>query len=120
MSWEIIYSSEFETWFVNLDQDSAKAIARSVGILRELGPMLGRPHVDTLKGSRIKNLKELRTQCKHRAFRTMFVFDPARNAVVLIGGDKTGEKRFYEKIIPQAEEIYSDYLRRFSHEKKRI
>ncbi len=50
----------------------------------------------------------------------MFVFDPARNAVILIGGDKTGDKRFYEKIIPLAEEIYSDYLRRFSHEKKRI
>jgi len=120
MPWEIVYSSEFEAWFIKLDNDSAKAIARSLGILRELGPMLGRPHVDTLKESRIKNLKELRTQCKQQVFRTMFVFDPARNAVILIGGDKTGDKRFYEKIIPLAEEIYSDYLRRFSHEKKRI
>jgi hypothetical protein len=120
MAWEIVYSTEFETWLHSLDLDSAKAIARSLGILQEFGPMLGRPQVDTLKGGRLKNLKELRTQCKRCVFRSFFIFDSARNAVILIGGDKTGDKRFYRKMIPLAEEIYDDYIRRFSHEKKNV
>jgi hypothetical protein len=121
MPWEIVYTSEFEQWLLNLDLDSAKSIARSLSILKELGPMLGRPYVDTLKGSRIKNLKELRTQCKQHVYRTLFVFDLARNAVILVGGDKAGDNRFYQKYIPLAEELFTDYLRRrFPNEKKNI
>jgi hypothetical protein len=120
MPWEIVYSSEFEQWLCDLDLESAKSIARSLGILQEFGPVLGRPYVDTLKGSRINNLKELRTQSRQHVYRTLFVFDADRNAVILIGGDKTGDKRFYLKIIKAAEEIYDDYLRRISHEKKGI
>jgi hypothetical protein len=113
MPWEIIYSTDFEEWLRALDLDSAKGIARSLGILKALGPMLGRPYVDTLKGSRIKNLKELRTQSKQHVYRSLFVFDTERNAIVLIGGDKRGDKRFYQRMIPLAEEIYDEYLRRF-------
>lgn len=120
MTWEIVYSSEFEQWLHALDLDSAKSIARSLGILKEFGPMLGRPHVDTQKGSQIRNLKELRTQCRRHVYRTLSVFDATRNAVVLIGGDKTGDSKFCQKIIPLAEEIYDDYLRRNTHEKKNI
>lgn len=121
MPWEIVYSTEFEQWLHDLGLDSAKSIARSLSILIEFGPILGRPYVDTLKGSKIKNLKELRTQCKQHVYRTLFVFDVARKAVILIAGDKAGDDRFYQKFIPLAEEIYEDYLcRRFPHEKKRV
>ena len=121
MPWEIVFSTEFEQWLQDLDLDSAKSIARSLSILRELGPMLGRPHVDTLKGSRIKNLKELRTHCSRHVYRTLFVFDADRNAIILIGGDKAGDKRFYLRMILQAEELYEDYINRsLPHEKKRI
>jgi hypothetical protein len=120
MPWEVVYSTEFEQWLSALDLDSAKSIARSLGILEEFGPVLGRPYVDTLKGSRIKNLKELRTQCRQSVYRTLFVFDAARQAVILVGGDKRGDRDFYRRMIPLAEEVFDDYIRRTSHGQKRI
>ncbi len=80
-----------------------------VEILRNIGPGLGRPWVDTIKGSKLKNLKELRIDVKQNVFRILFVFDPKRVAILLVGGDKRGQKRFYERIIPLAESIYDSY-----------
>ncbi len=110
--WEIILSEQFEVWIESLDADSYDAVLVKLAILREFGPALGRPHADTLKQSRIKNLKELRIQCKRHVYRILFSFDPKRNAVILIGGDKRGNERlFYKKIIPLAEAIFERYLR---------
>ena len=85
-------------------------------VLERVGPGLGRPRVDTLKGSRYTNLKELRVQSNGRPFRILFVFDPVRNAVLLIGGDKSGRKRFYDTMIPLAERIYREYLKDMADE----
>ena len=71
-----------------------------------MGPNLGRPYVDTIKGSKINNLKELRINSGGHIFRIFFVFDEKRDALLLIAGDKRGEKRFYKRIIPLAEKIY--------------
>jgi hypothetical protein len=79
-------------------------------ILKELGPSLGRPYVDTIENSKHKNMKELRVQNKKRLFRIFFAFDPDRNALLLIGGDKRGDKRFYQRMIPIADELYDCYL----------
>ena len=79
-------------------------------VLKRTGPNLGRPYVDSVKGSRHENMKELRVQSKGRPFRIFFAFDPLRRAVLLIGGNKTGDKRFYVRMIPIADVLYDDYL----------
>lgn len=73
--------------------------------------MLGRPDVDTLNGTKnIKNLKELRIQHKGKPYRIFFAFDPLRQAVMLCGGNKSGNKRFYETLLPIAEKEFLTYL----------
>jgi hypothetical protein len=108
--WEVEYTDEFGTWWDQLDASEQESIAASVELLRQLGPNLPRPHADTLKGSRHSNMKELRTQCEGRPLRALFAFDPRRCAILLIGGDKTGDARFYERIIPLADDLYDVHL----------
>jgi hypothetical protein len=79
--------------------------------LREISPALGMPYVDTIKQSRHKNMKELKVQNKMRLYRIFFKFDIDRQAILLIGGDKRGIKRFYEKMIPLADVLYDKILR---------
>lgn len=80
------------------------------------GPGLARPYADTVKDSRHANMKELRTQCQGRPLRTFFSFDPRRSAILLIGGDTTGDDRFYERMIPLADELYDWYLKELREE----
>ena len=96
---EVIQTTEFKEWYDDLDEDAREDILSSILILQNTGPILGRPRVDTLKGSKIKNLKELRIQNKNRVFRIFFAFDPERNIILLIGGDKKGDNRFYETML---------------------
>ncbi|HKD36609.1 MAG TPA: type II toxin-antitoxin system RelE/ParE family toxin [Pirellulales bacterium] len=93
--WDVEFTDEFGVWWDSLDIDEQESVATSVELLRQLGPNLPRPHADTLKGSRHSNMKELRTQHQGRPLRTLFAFDPRRCAILLIGGDKTGDNRFY-------------------------
>ena len=72
--------------------------------------MLGRPYADTVNGSRHPNMKELRTQHRGHPLRTLFAFDPRRCAILLIGGDKTGDAQFYERMIPLADRLYDEHL----------
>jgi len=76
----------------------------------DIGPSLGRPHVDVINDSKHKNMKELRIQNKQRLFRILFAFDPDRKAILLIGGDKRGDKRFYERMIPLADALFDEHL----------
>lgn len=109
--WQVVFSDEFEQWFLALQEDEQDSVLHTLNLLKQLGPQLGRPHADVIHGSSISNLKELRIQHRGRPYRAFFVFDPLRQAVVLCAGDKTGnEKRFYKEIIPQAEVIYQRYL----------
>ena len=79
-------------------------------LLQLEGPLLGRPYVDTLKGSQYPNLKELRVQHRGEPWRIFFAFDPLRQAIVLVGGNKTGDKRWYEKNMPIAENRFAQHL----------
>ncbi|MCG6146640.1 type II toxin-antitoxin system RelE/ParE family toxin [Leptospira bandrabouensis] len=108
--YEIKRTEEMVLWLNDLDNDAKKDILVSIEILKEFGPRLGRPHVDTIAGSKIKNLKELRVNSKNRPFRIFFVFDPKRNAILLIGGNKATSKKFYPNMIKKSEELYSEYL----------
>lgn len=108
--WEVEFTNEFGEWWDRLDEEEQVSLAASVELLRELGPNLPRPHADTVKGSRHGNMKELRTQHQGRPLRTLFAFDPRRCAILLIGGDKTGDDRFYERMIPLADDLYDEHL----------
>ena len=109
--WEVEFSDEFERWWQTLDEDERESLLAGVKLLQQLGPLLGRPHADTVKGSRHSNMKELRTQHRGRPLRTLFAFDPRRSAILLIGGDKTGDSRFYDRMIPLADRLYDEHLR---------
>ena len=75
-----------------------------------MGPKLGRPYVDSVQGSRHSNLKELRIQSKGRPIRSFFIFDKKRRAVLLVGGNKAGDRRFYDQMVPKADKIFDDFL----------
>ena len=111
MAWEVETTDEYDTWFLEQVEDGQESIRMKVELLTEYGPFLPRPHVDTLKGSKLNNLKELRTQTESHVFRVAFLFDESRKAILLIGGDKKGknERRFYRDLIKQAEKIYDNY-----------
>lgn len=108
--WEIEVSDEFVAWYRALDEDELESVNFSVDLLERAGPQLGRPHVDSIKGSRIANLKELRVQHQGCPLRILFAFDPRRVGYLILGGDKTGDDRWYEKFIPIAERIYEKHL----------
>ncbi len=113
--WIIERTNEIVQWIAQLNDEAKEAIYRNLLILKNIGPSLGRPYVDSIDESKHKNMKELRVQNKKRLFRIFFAFDQDRKAILLIGGDKRGDKRFYQRLIPIADKLYDQYL-----EKKEI
>ena len=115
MEWTVLISEGYEEWFKKLPQKHKLAISTDLAVLRNMGPMLGRPYVDQIKGSKYKKLKELRTQISGHVYRSLFAFDPNRQAVILSGGDKKGKKQeiFYNRLIAQAEIVFDNHLKNF-------
>ena len=109
--WPIEYTQEYEDWFSVQVEEIKIVINTKVIVLSEIGPNLGRPYVDTIHGSKNKNLKELRVKYKNNVIRILFCFNKSRNCWLLIGGNKKGknEKDFYSKLIKKAEEIIEKY-----------
>jgi hypothetical protein len=109
--WSIGYTQEYEDWFTNQQEEDKIAINAKVILLSELGPNLGRPYVDTIHGSKYKNLKELRVKYRNTIFRILFCFDKSRNCWLLIGGNKKGknERQFYDRLIDLAEKLIEKY-----------
>ncbi len=103
---EIQGTEEFETWFLALSDKEAEAVTRVVGLLEEKGMALGFPYSSHIKGS----LRELRVQSGRHVLRVFYAFDPLRRAVLLLGGDKSGDDRFYETFVRRAEQIWEEYL----------
>ena len=107
---EVLGTAEFEEWFLGLGTGDARAVVHGVGLLEAKGLALGFPHSSALGGSRYA-LRELRVQSSGRPLRIVYGFDPQRQAVLILGGDKTGDDRFYARMIPKAEMIWEEYLR---------
>jgi hypothetical protein len=111
MAWEVEFTNEFGDWWDGLTVDEQNSIADGVYVLEELGPALTRPLADTVHGSEYPNMRELRIQHQGRPYRVLYAFDPRRVGVLLIGGDKTGNSRWYEEFVPRADAIYAQHLR---------
>lgn len=112
MPWVVLFHDAFEPEFAGLDEAMQDALLIETGLLERFGPALGRPHVDTLKGSKHRNMKELRIRALGGVWRFAFAFDPRRQAVILVGGDKSGvtRDRFYRPLIKRADERFDRWL----------
>ncbi|MEO3922962.1 type II toxin-antitoxin system RelE/ParE family toxin [Micromonosporaceae bacterium B7E4] len=124
MEWEILMTAQVESFLDDLyqsDRNSHRLVNQAILVLERNGPAEGRPLVDTVSASRIANMKELRPPSTGRTeVRILFVLDPWRSAVLLVAGDKSGQwKRWYQKAIPEAEELYATYLKEREEESGR-
>ena len=114
VKWAVEMADEFRPEFDALDQGVCREVLALALVLQEFGLQLGRPRVDTLKGSRHANMKELRFSAADGEWRVAFAFDPKRKAILLVAGDKSGgsEKRFYRELIRKADERFDAHLAR--------
>ena len=114
MSWEVEFDSAFVPEFYAMVAAVQDELLAQVNVLREFGPILGRPRVDTLNGSRHANMKELRFNADNGVWRVAFAFDPNRRAILLIAGYKSGvsERRFYRRLIRIADDRFDRHLDR--------
>ena len=110
MAWEVEYTDEFAQWWHELAEEQQEDITTTVLILMELGPQLPFPHSSGIEGSRHRHMRELRVQSSGKPIRVFYAFDPRRMAILLIGGDKTGDTRFYAKLIPLADRLYDEHI----------
>ena len=109
-AWEVEVTDQFLDWWTTLTDEQREALTDRVELLSEQGSNLGRPVVDRIHGSRHQSMKELRAS-QGGALRVLFSFDPRRQAILLIGGDKSGAwNAWYEKAIPIADDLYDEYL----------
>jgi hypothetical protein len=112
MKWNVKFCTEFEEEYEHLDAEVQDELLAHAVFLEKFGPQLGRPYVDTLKGSKYSNMKELRFKANQGVWRVAFAYDPKRQAILLIAGNKSGvsEKRFYKELIRKADERFNSYL----------
>jgi hypothetical protein len=117
MGWNVEYTDEFGAWYEQLAEAVQDDIDRVVGILEAKGPQVPFPYSSGLKGSKHDHMRELRVQSGGTPVRIFYAFDPRRSAILLIGGDKTGDKRFYETMIPIADRLYDQYIEELKKER---
>ena len=118
--WTVDLHPDFAKEFLELSEDVQDALLVDIEVLEEFGPSLGRPHVDTLKGSVHSNMKELRFDASDGVWRALFAFDPERKAIIFVAGDKSGtsQKRFYKTMIKTADKRFSDHLNTLKQSKR--
>lgn len=116
MVWDVEYTDEFGQWWAELSQDEQESVAASVRLLEERGPTLGFPHSSGIHGSKHGHMRELRTQHDGHPLRTLYAFDPRRSAILLVGGDKTGDEHWYETHVPIADRLYDEHLEQLRKE----
>jgi hypothetical protein len=124
MAWEISLHHEVEEWYLALcksDPETADLIEDAIDLLAAEGPALRRPLADRVKTSRYHNMKELRPPSSGSTeIRMLFAFDPRREAIVLVAGDKAGNwDRWYDQAVPLADQRYTDHLNELKHEEQR-
>ena len=119
--WSVLFHPAFDREFQELSQAVQDELLAHAKVLELIGPTLGRPRVDTLKGSRHANMKELRFDADDGAWRVAFAFDTKRQAVLLVAGDKSGgsQDKFYRQLIRTADKRFDEHLNSVKRERKR-
>jgi hypothetical protein len=110
MTWNVENTDEFTEWWNELTDAQREDITATAELLMEHGPNLPFPHSAGIENSRHGHMRELRVQSGGRPIRIFYAFDPRRSAILLIGGDKTGDGRFYARMIPIADKLYDVHL----------
>ena len=110
MTWDVEYTDVFEEWWGGLTDDEQDSVAFGVRLLEERGVSLDHPYSSKVEQSRHGRMRELRVQHEGRPYRVLYAFDPRRTAILLIGGDKTGQGRWYEEYVPKADDLYDAHL----------
>jgi hypothetical protein len=110
MEWDVEFTDDFNEWWVSLSEEEQGRVDAGVKALETWGPNLAYPNSSGVKGSRHGHMRELRVQAQGRPLRVLYAFDPKRNAILLVGGDKTGDNRWYEVHVPMADRLYDQHL----------
>lgn len=118
MEWEVEYTDEFGDWWATLSEAEQEDVAAVVELLEQKGPQLPFPHSSGISNSKHSHMRELRIQHAGRPYRTLYAFDPRRMAILLIGGDKTGNDRWYDENIPLADKLYDEHIETLKKEAK--
>lgn len=108
--WEVEYTDEFGGWWDGLTEAEQESVDAHVRLLEERGPQLGHPYSSGIARSKHPHMRELRVQHRGRPYRVLYAFDPRRTAILLIGGDKTGNDRWYEEFVPAADRLYDEHI----------
>lgn len=118
--WPVATTDDFDVWFAALTEESRVEVIAKVELLKLFGPKLGRPHADTLNGSKHANMKELRADTSSHVLRIAFAFDPQRAGILLVGGIKSGvgQKRFYKQLIAKADMLFDAHLAKLKSREK--
>ncbi len=110
MACEIEFTDEFGAWWSELTLAEQESVRYYVELLETKGTALGYPHCSGIKDSRHAHMRELRVQHEGRPYRVLYAFDPRRMAILLLGGDKTGNSRWYDEYVPRADRLYDSYI----------
>lgn len=108
--WDVEYTDEFADWWETLTEAEQIDITACVELLEERGPNLRHPYSSGINGSKYTCMRELRIQHSGQPYRVLYAFDPRRTAILLIGGNKTGDDRWYEKYVPVADKLYKQHI----------
>jgi hypothetical protein len=119
MPYEVEVSDEFRDWYEPLSEAEQLSVEKVVLMLEEAGPALGFPYSSGIQQSKFNHMRELRIQHEGRPYRILYAFDPVRSAFLILGGDKTGDDRWYETMVPKADAIYQDHLKALQKEQQR-
>lgn len=117
MSWDVEGTDEFDAWFNDLSEAERRDVIAVVDLLEVEGPRLPFPYSSGIAGSRHGHMRELRIQHRGRPYRVLYAFDPRRTAILLLGGDKTGDDRWYVRSVPVADDLYDTYLMELKKER---
>ena len=110
MACEVEYTDEFGDWWTSLSDAEQVDVAATITLLEARDVRLGFPHSSGINSSRHSHMRELRIQSSGKPIRIFYAFDPLRAAILLIGGDKTGDDRFYETFIPVVDDLYDQHI----------
>jgi hypothetical protein len=110
MNTHVEYTDEFGLWWESLTEAEQISVAATVGLLKALSRRLGYPHSSAIVGSKVSHLRELRVQHQGKPYRVLYAFDPRRDVILLLGGNKVGQDRWYDIYIPKAQSLYEAHL----------